>query len=720
MYRIMKGVSLMKKYILKNLDCANCAAKLEREIKKSATVKSVSVDFGTLTMLIDSSDLENDLSIVNKTEPGVELIEAVKGLIPKKNSEKGCCGQEDGHSHEHGEDSGDELKKEKIKIAAALILMIAGFITKDNMIVSNILFVFSYAIVGYSVISKAVKNLLKGNPFDEFFLMSFATLAAFFINQFSEAAGVMIFYSIGELLQDISVNNSRKSIKSLLELKPEYANLETETGLKTVNPETVAINDIIVVKAGEKIPLDGEITEGKTQLDTSALTGESAPRTFAAGDNVMAGMINTSGLIKIKVTKLFNESSVFKILEMVENASHKKAETERFITTFARYYTPAVVVLAVLVAAVPPLFFNQVFSEWLYRAIVLLVISCPCALVLSIPLGYFAGIGRAAKNGILVKGSTFFDIINDLKIIMLDKTGTITKGIFEVAEVETAEDIEREKFLEYAALGEAHSNHPIAKSITAYYNGNLDLNRISDYEEISGNGIRAVIDGKEVLLGNAKFLKGKNLDFSEKQDYGTVVYISIDGKYAGNLLIKDIIKEDSKEAVAKLHEVGIEKLVMLTGDNEIVAENVAKSVGIDSYYANLLPEGKVAKLEEEMKLAGAGKKLAFVGDGINDAPVLARADVGIAMGGLGSDAAIETADVVLIDDKISKIADLIKISKKTRRILIENIIFILLIKGVFIVLGIFGLANMWEAVFADVGTALLAVFNAMRILKGKY
>ena len=598
--------------------------------------------------------------------------------------------------------------------------MIAGFITKDNMMISNILFVFSYVIVGYSVILKAIKNLLKGNPFDEFFLMSFATLAAFFINQFSEAAGVMIFYSVGELLQEISVNNSRKSIKSLLELKPEYANLETADGLKTVNPETVELNNIIVVKPGEKIPLDGEITEGKTQLDTSALTGESVPRTYAAGDNVMAGMINTSGLIKIKVTKLFSESSVFKILEMVENASHKKAETEKFITKFARYYTPAVVILAVLVAAIPPLFFGQLFSEWLYRAIVLLVISCPCALVLSIPLGYFAGIGRAAKNGILVKGSTFFDVINDMKIIMLDKTGTITKGVFEVADIDTAEDMNRETFLEYAALGEAQSNHPIAKSITAYYNNKPDLNRITNYEEISGNGIRAEIDGKKILLGNSKLMKSHDIEFTEKQDYGTVVYMSIDGKYAGNLLIKDMIKEDSKDAVKKLHDAGIEKLVMLTGDNEIVAENVAKTVGIDSYYANLLPEGKVEKLEEEMRKAGAGKKLAFVGDGINDAPVLARADVGIAMGGLGSDAAIETADVVLIDDKISKISDLIKISKKTRRILIENIIFILLIKGIFIVLGIFGLANMWEAVFADVGTALLAVFNAMRILKGKY
>ena len=719
----MKGVSLMKKYILKNLDCANCAAKLEREIKKSSTVKSVSVDFGTLTMLIDSTDLENDLSIVNKIEPGVELIEAVKGILPKKQNSANCC-SEDGHSHdhdhEHGESGGDELKKEKIKIAAAIVLMIAGFITKDNMMISNILFVFSYVIVGYSVILKAIKNLLKGNPFDEFFLMSFATLAAFFINQFSEAAGVMIFYSVGELLQEISVNNSRKSIKSLLELKPEYANLETADGLKTVNPETVELNNIIVVKPGEKIPLDGEITEGKTQLDTSALTGESVPRTYAAGDNVMAGMINTSGLIKIKVTKLFSESSVFKILEMVENASHKKAETEKFITKFARYYTPAVVILAVLVAAIPPLFFGQLFSEWLYRAIVLLVISCPCALVLSIPLGYFAGIGRAAKNGILVKGSTFFDVINDMKIIMLDKTGTITKGVFEVADVDTAGDISRETFLEYAALGEAQSNHPIAKSITAYYNNKPDLNRITNYEEISGNGIRAEIDGKKILLGNSKLMKSHDIEFTEKQDYGTVVYMSIDGKYAGNLLIKDMIKEDSKDAVKKLHDAGIEKLVMLTGDNEIVAENVAKTVGIDSYYANLLPEGKVEKLEEEMRKAGAGKKLAFVGDGINDAPVLARADVGIAMGGLGSDAAIETADVVLIDDKISKISDLIKISKKTRRILIENIIFILLIKGIFIVLGIFGLANMWEAVFADVGTALLAVFNAMRILKGKY
>ena len=702
---------MKKKFILKNLDCANCAAKLERELQKSKDVKEVSIDFGTLTMFIDSSNQENFMKIIKEVEPEVEVIEA--GNHAAENGH-------DHHGHEHGES--EDLKAEKIKIGVAIAFLILGFVSKsfvNNIIITNIIFLISYMIVGYEVIGRAVKNILKGNFFDEFFLMSFATIAAFFINQFSEAAGVMVFYSIGELFQEISVNNSRKSIKSLLELKPESANLVVGNDIRVVEPETVKVNDIIAVKAGEKIPLDGEIIEGKTQLDTSALTGESVPRSFGMGDTALAGMINTSGFIKMKVTKPFNESSVFKILEMVENASHKKAKTEKFITTFAKYYTPFVVLLAVTVAVVPPLVTGAPFSEWLYRAIILLVISCPCALVLSIPLGYFAGIGRAAKSGILIKGATYFDAVNHLKIIMLDKTGTITKGIFQVSEVETHGDITKDELIEYAALGEKNSNHPIAKSIVAYYNGMIDLSRIKSYEEISGNGIKALIDDKEILLGNAKLLNSNNVKFTEKSDYGTFVYVSIDGEYSGNLLIKDVVKEDSAEAIRELHKMGIEKLIMLTGDNEIVAKNIAKEVGIDSYYADLLPENKVEKLELEMKNLSGKEKLAFVGDGINDAPVLARADVGIAMGGLGADAAIETADVVLIDDKISKIINLMKIARKTRGVLIQNIVFILLIKGVFMVLGIFGLANMWEAVFADVGTSLLAVLNSMRILNGK-
>ncbi len=701
---------MKKKYILKNLDCANCAAKLERELQKSEDVKEVSIDFGTLTMLIDSSNSENFMKIIKEVEPEVEVIEA--GSHAAEN--------EHDHGHEHGES--EDLKGEKIKIGVAIAFLILGFISQsfvDNIIVTNIIFLISYMIVGYEVIGRAVKNILKGNFFDEFFLMSFATIAAFFINQFSEAAGVMVFYSIGELFQEISVNNSRKSIKSLLELKPESANLVVGNDIQVVDPEIVKVNDIIAVKAGEKIPLDGEIIEGKTQLDTSAMTGESVPRSFGVGDTALAGMINTSGFIKMRVTKSFKESSVFKILEMVENASHKKAKTEKFITTFAKYYTPFVVLLAVSVAVIPPMVTGTPFSEWLYRAIILLVISCPCALVLSIPLGYFAGIGRAAKSGILIKGATYFDAVNHLKIIMLDKTGTITKGIFQVSEIETNGNITKDELIEYAALGEKNSNHPIAKSIVSYYNGPINLSRIKSYEEISGNGIKALIDNKEVLLGNSKLLNTYNVKFTEKNDYGTFVYVSIDGEYSGNLLIKDVVKEDSADAVRELHKMGIEKLIMLTGDNEIVAKNIAKEVGIDSYYADLLPENKVEKLELEMANLSGNEKLAFVGDGINDAPVLARADVGIAMGGLGADAAIETADVVLIDDKISKIINLMKIARKTRGILIQNIVFILLIKGVFMVLGIFGLANMWEAVFADVGTSLLAVLNSMRILNGK-
>lgn len=609
-----------------------------------------------------------------------------------------------------------------IKAISGLILLVTGIVFEDKLHNSSfrqleyVIYITAYLIVGWNVIRSAAKNIIRGRVFNEHFLMSAATLGAFAIHELPEAVAVMLFYVVGELFQDIAVNRSRRSIKSLLEIKPEYANLLENGETKRVSPESIKVGDMIVVKAGEKIPLDGDVIDGKSFIDTSALTGESVPRKVREKDTILSGMINQSGVLTIRVARLFSESSVSKILELVENASSKKAETEKFITTFAKYYTPVVVLGAVLLAVLPPLLFSgQTFNEWIYKALVVLVISCPCALVISIPLGYFGGIGSASRKGILVKGSNFLDALTQVKTVVFDKTGTLTKGEFKVSEIVTTNGFSKEEILEYAAYAEANSNHPIAKSISDAFGKDLEIIRIKKVEEIPGHGIKAVIDGKTVLAGNDKLLHKENIDHPVCSVEGTVAHVVIESIYAGYIIISDNLKDDAIEAIEKLKAKNIQT-VMLTGDNKFATEAFAKRLKIERYFSELLPEGKV-KYIESLMLENKGGKVAFVGDGINDAPVLARADVGIAMGALGSDAAIETADVVLMTDSPVKVSVAIDVAKRTRSIVWQNIFFALGVKLIFIILGILGIATMWEAVFGDMGVALIAVFNAIRILK---
>ncbi|MHB9055870.1 MAG: heavy metal translocating P-type ATPase [Paludibacteraceae bacterium] len=694
----------MKKYKLNNLDCASCASKIENSLSKLEGVKFVTVNFANATMTIDTDNLEKVKARIKTLEPEVEIedIDKAKTLV-----------------------SVSELAENKgtlIKAISGLTLLIIGIIFEEKLhntpfeIAEYVVFVTAYLIVGWKVIASAVKNIIKGQFFDEQFLMAIATLGAFAIHQMPEAVAVMLFYVTGELFQDIAVGRSRKSIKSLLEIKPDYANLKSGIEVIRVSPEKVKIGDIIVVKAGEKVPLDGTILEGTSFVDTSTLTGESFPRKVKEKDEVMAGVINQSGLLTIKVNKLFGESSVSRILELVENATSQKAETEKFITTFARYYTPIVVIGALLLAVLPPLLFSgQTFNVWIYRALVVLVISCPCALVISIPLGYFGGIGLASRKGILVKGSNFLDALTQVTTVVFDKTGTLTKGEFKVSEVITSNGFSKEEILEYAAYAEAHSNHPVAQSITDAYQGKIDITKITQTQEISGHGIKAVVNGKTILAGNDKMLHKENIEHSVCQIDGTVVHITIDRVYAGYIIISDSLKDDAIESIQNLKAKKIQT-VMLTGDNQYAAQAYAKKLGIDRFYSELLPEDKVKHIEQLIDESKGGK-VAFVGDGINDAPVIARADVGIAMGALGSDAAIETADVVLMTDSPSKVALAIYVAKITRNIVWQNICFAMGIKLAFIVLGVFGIATMWEAVFGDMGVALIAIFNALRILK---
>lgn len=694
----------MKKYTLKNLDCASCASKIEDNLTKLGEVKFVAVNFANSTMTIDTDNLEKVKARIKEIEPEVELedIDKEKAIV-----------------------STSELAENKwtiVKAVSGLLLLIAGLVFEEEIhntpfhIAEFLVFGTGYLIVGWKVISSAVKNIVRGQFFDEQFLMAIATLGAFAIDQMPEAVAVMLFYVVGELFQDIAVNRSRKSIKALLEIKPEYANLSVNGETTKVSPESIKVGDTIIVKAGEKIPLDGVVIDGESFIDTSALTGESVPRKVKEKDTVLSGTINQIGVLTIKVTKLFSESSVSKILELVENASSKKAETEKFITTFAKYYTPVVVISALLLAILPPLLISgQTFSEWIYRALVVLVISCPCALVISIPLGYFGGIGSASRKGILVKGSNFLDALTQVKTVVFDKTGTLTKGEFKVSEVVTSNGFTKEEILEYAAYAETNSNHPVAKSISEAFGKDIENKRIGQVEEISGHGIKAVIDGKTVLAGNDKLLHKENIEHPLCNVEGTVVHVAIDTVYVGYIIISDTLKDDAIEAIEKLKAKSIQT-VMLTGDNKFAAAAFAKKSGIDKYFYELLPEDKVKHIETLIAV-NKGGKVAFVGDGINDAPVIARADIGIAMGALGSDAAIETADVVLMTDSPSKVAIAIDVAKRTRKIVWQNIYFAMGVKLVFIVLGVFGVATMWEAVFGDMGVALIAVFNAIRILK---
>lgn len=698
----------MKKYQLKNIDCASCAAKIENGLSKMSEVKFVNVNFANMSLTVDTDNFESVKKKIKELEPEVEIFEP-------DNSQSFV--------------SKNELAENKwtiVKALSAIILLVVGLLFREELhnsqywLLEYVIFISAYFISGWGVLSSAVRNVLRGRVFDEQFLMTIATLGAFAIHEMPEGVAVMLFYVVGELFQDIAVNRSRKSIKSLLEIKPDFANLlinneSSGTEVRKVSPEDVKVGDTIIVKAGEKVPLDGEVIEGTSFVDTSTLTGESIPRKIKETDEVLAGMINQSGLLKIKVDKPFGESSISKILELVENATSKKAETEKFITTFARYYTPFVVFGAILIALIPPLLFpGELFQDWIYRALVVLVISCPCALVISIPLGYFGGVGGASKRGILVKGSNYLDALTKVKTVVFDKTGTLTKGEFKVSCVKPVNGFSEDQLIEYAAYAEANSNHPIAKSILEAYDGQVDYSRISEVNEISGHGISAIIDGKEILAGNDKFLHRENIQHPLCDIVGTVVHIVTDKKYSGYITISDSLKNDSVEAISSLHAKGIQT-VMLTGDNKTAASFYSEKLKIDKYYSELLPEDKVSQIEKLLDKKNG--KVAFVGDGINDAPVIARADVGIAMGALGSDAAVETADVVLMTDSPSKVSTAIDIALKTRKIVWQNIIFALGVKSVFIILGVFGIATMWEAVFGDMGVAIIAILNAMRVLK---
>ena len=706
---------------IEGLDCPNCAAKVERKINTLEGIKEATVDFlGKKIVVLADEISENELVELIQTE--VDKIEdGVKVFVPKVQA---------GESSSEEEDTG-KIKK---KLLIGGILFVLGiFVPKTLFIPKLAVFLVSYLVIGGDVLLSAFKNILNGQVFDENFLMAIATIGAFAIGEYPEGVAVMLFYQLGELLQGIAVNNSRKSIVSLMDIRPDYANIKVGEGIKKVSPEEIKVGEIIVVKPGEKVPLDGKIVKGASTFDTSALTVESLPREAKAGDDVLSGFINKNGLIEIQVAKVFSESTVSKILYLMENAGSKKSKTENFITKFARYYTPAVVITALVVAIFPPLLIQgAIFSDWIYRALIFLVVSCPCALVISIPLGFFGGIGGASRHGILIKGTNYLEVLNNLESVVMDKTGTLTKGIFKVTEVNVKNNIKINDFennkteltkpllLKYAAHIEKFSNHPIAQSIVAEYENSVskvDENVVKDFEEISGFGIKVNINNHQFLAGNSKLMNLENITFDKKENLGTAIYLAADGKYIGNILISDEVKEDSARAIKGMKENGVKEIVMLTGDNEAIGKNIAEKLGIDKVFTELLPNEKVEKLEEIYKTKSEKGKVAFVGDGINDAPVLARADLGIAMGGAGSDAAIEAADVVIMNDEPSKIVTAIKIAKKTKEIVWQNITIAFAIKIVVMALGLFGDATMWEAVFADVGVALLAVLNATRVLR---
>lgn len=619
----------------------------------------------------------------------------------------------------------EKQKKMLGRIIAAFVLFVAlliaehtGMLENVNVWIRFVIYLVPYLIIGYDIVYKAVRNISHGQVFDENFLMMVATVGAFGVQEFSEAVAVMLFYQVGELFQSYAVGKSRQSISAMMDICPEYANIEQNGVLTQVDPDDVEVGDIIVIKPGERIPLDGVVIEGESLVDTAALTGESVPRSAKAGDEIISGCVNGSGTLKVKVTKEFDDSTVAKILELVENASSKKAKVENFITKFAKYYTPVVTIGAVVLALLPPLVLGGGFAEWIQRACIFLVISCPCALVISVPMGFFGGIGAASKVGVLVKGSNYLEAVAEMTTIVFDKTGTLTKGEFKVAQIQPQGMTETE-LLEIAALGEGYSTHPIANSIREAYGKTPDMKRTENANEIAGHGISITVDNKAVLIGNEKLMKMEGITYTPCQSGGTVVYVACDGKFAGTLVISDTVKDGAKEAISAMKQVGVKKCVMLTGDRKEAAMEVAKELGIDEVHAELLPADKVAQVERLLREKTKKEKLAFVGDGINDAPVLTRADIGIAMGSMGSDAAIEAADVVLMDDDVRKIASIVRISRKTLSIVKQNIVFALGVKVIVLLLGAFGAANMWEAVFADVGVSVIAILNSMRALKEK-
>ena len=724
---------------IEGLDCPNCAAKIERKLNTLQKIKAATVDFLGKRVIVESEDFSQDelakfiQTEVDKIEDGVKI--STKRLHSHGHTHHHSHSHSRVHSHSHTHGEGDTDKIKKKLLIGGIIFVLGVFIPKTLFIPKFAVFLVSYFIIGGDVLVSAVKNILRGQVFDENFLMSIATIGAFAIGEYPEGVAVMLFYQLGELFQGIAVNNSRKSIIALMDIRSDYANLKTDSEIKKVNPDEIKVADIIVVKPGEKVPLDGKIITGNSTFDTSALTGESLPREAKTGDIVLSGFINKTGLVEIEVTKVFSESTVSKILDLVENSSSKKSKTENFITKFAKYYTPIVVITALIMAIFPPLLIpNTTFTDWIYRALIFLVVSCPCALIISIPLGFFGGIGGASKHGILVKGANYLEALNNVESIVMDKTGTLTKGVFKVTEINVENNVKINDFennktdltqpllLKYAAHIEKFSNHPIAQSIVSEYENSIaktDESIVKDFKEISGFGIKANINNHQILAGNSKLMNSENIRFDKKENLGTVVYIAFNRQYIGNILISDEIKEDSPKAIRGMKANGIKEIVMLTGDNNAIGKNIAEKLEIDKVFAELLPNEKVEKLEEIYKTKSEKGKVVFVGDGINDAPVLARADIGIAMGGVGSDAAIEAADVVIMNDEPSKIVTAMKIAKKTKSIVWQNITLAFTVKIIVLILGLFGDATMWEAVFADVGVALLAVLNATRVLKYK-
>ncbi|MBA2858984.1 Cd2+/Zn2+-exporting ATPase [Methanococcus maripaludis] len=691
----------MQKYILKGLCCAGCASKIEKLLKEQGYPSAV-INMATSELILNEKeiDLEKITKIVTSIEPGVIV-------IPKQSEIKIT-----------NEIDYNELKK----IVISSVFFILGIFSNYfgySLSIQLLFFIVSYILVGQKVLKKTFQNIKRLDFFDENFLMSIATIGAFLIGEYPEGVAVMLFYSIGEFFQNIAVTRSRNSIKSLVSIKAEYANVLENGETIKVKPENVQIGQTIIIKPGEKVPIDGIVLNGKSSLDTSALTGESTPKSINRGEEVLSGMINLSGLLTVQTTKNFSDSAVSKILNLVESASINKTKTEKFITKFAKVYTPIIVFIAVLLAVVPPIIFNEPFVPWFYKALILLVISCPCALVLSIPLGYFAGIGRLAKEGILVKGSNYIDVLSKTTYVSFDKTGTLTEGKFKVTKIVSKNEFSGKRLLEIAKMVECNSNHPIAKTIMDFgtISCKTSLDDFEEFSEVLGKGIISKINGSEIIAGNEKLMEEKNINFEKLDVYETAVHFAVDGVYAGYILISDKLKKDSKETVLELKKLGIKKVSMLTGDKKDIAEKIASELNLDEYYSDLLPEDKVKIIEEIEANKSKKETIAFVGEGINDAPVIARADVGISMGTLGSDAAIETADVVIINDKPSKLIPAIKISKKTQNIAFQNIFVILIVKIAFISLGIFGETTMWQAVFADVGVALLSVLNAVRILK---
>ena len=724
------------------MDCTSCSMKIEGGLEKLAGVAEVSVvvSTGRLTITydpqqVDEAEIQKRVTALGYTVDTKPKSSNQGGSHDSKKTHAGHDHsnhdhdhghKEDDDEHDHGHSHGDgafDLKREGLLVGVVVALFILGSVFEKPLhdtpfsIGEYLVFIPAYLLSGWTVLTSAGRNILRGQVFDENFLMTIATVGAIAIHKLPEAVGVMLFFKVGELFQELAVSRSRRSISALLEIRPDSANLKTDSGIQSVAPETVKIGDIILVKPGEKVPLDGEILNGSAQVDTSALTGESVPRTFGKGEMILAGMINQTGVLTVKVTKLFGESSIARILDLVENASSKKAATEKFITKFARQYTPMVVIASLGVAILPPLFNLGTNTEWAYRALILLVVSCPCGLVISIPLGYFGGIGGAAKRGILVKGSTFLDTLAGVKAVVFDKTGTLTQGVFKVSEIVPHNGFTQAEVLRLAAIAESNSNHPIAKSIREAYGQPIDESTITDYTEIAAHGIRATVENRWVFAGNDRLMHRENIEHDTCHVEGTVVHLAVDQRYAGYIVIADQLKPDAVEAIKSLKKLGVERVVMLTGDSKDVAERMALLLNLDEYRSELLPEDKVTAVEELLRQYAQKGKVVFVGDGINDAPVIARADVGIAMGGLGSDAAIETADIVLMTDAPSKVAEAIQVARKTHAIVLQNIVFALVVKGIFIALGIFGLASMWEAVFADVGVALAAIFNATRVLK---